>query len=348
MSKPTEPVPRGGPAPRIPGRYKLAPEDFVVEEVPAYEPSGEGEHLFVWVEKTGISTFDLVARMARALGRRDRDLGYAGMKDARAVTRQWISVDGVDEQKVRALDIDGVKVLETRRHKNKLKLGHLRGNRFTVLLAGAAVVHEDAVRTNLTDLEQRGVPNYFGEQRFGKRGANLEKGLRILEGNPRKAARTMPRRLLGLVVSAVQSEVFNRVLIDRRDELDTMHAGDVAWLHKNGACFVVEDPEQEQGRCEAFEISPSGPLPGPKMLRAQGVVDERETAALRAIGLEYETFGKMPYGTHDGARRPLRVAVGTPGVEVVPRGLQVSFELPRGAYATTVLRELLDDCPWFG
>jgi tRNA pseudouridine13 synthase len=142
--------------------------------------------------------------------------------------------------------------------------------------------------------------------------------------------------------------VFNRVLIERREELDVLRVGDVAWLHKNGACFVVEGPEKEQARCDAFEISPSGPLPGPKMLRAQATVGEVEQEALRAVGLDYETFGKMPYGTHEGARRPLRVTVGAPCVEVDERGLRVSFELPRGAYATTVLRELLEDCPWFG
>ena len=154
--------------------------------------------------------------------------------------------------------------------------------------------------------------------------------------------------LLSLVVSAVQSEVFNRVLIERRDAIGRLRAGDVAWLHRNGACFLVEDAAAEQARCDAFEISPSGPLPGPKMLRAVGEVGEIEEAALRAIDLDFEIFGKMPYGTHDGARRPLRVPVGEPRLEVEEGGLRVSFELPRGAYATTVLRELLEECPWFG
>lgn len=331
----------------MPGRYKRVAADFVVEEVPAYEPCGEGEHLYLWVEKTGLSTFDAVSALARALRRRDREFGFAGMKDARAVARQWISIDRVDEQAVRDLRIDGLAVLEMRRHRNKLKMGHLRGNRFTILLAGSRAEHAEAVSANLAFLVERGVPNYFGEQRFGKRGANLAKGLRILRGNPRKAARSMPRRLLSLVVSAVQSEVFNRVLIERREHTGQLRLGDVAWLHRNGAAFVVEDVQAEQSRCDAFEVSPSGPLPGPKMLRARDGAEEVEEAAMRSVGLDYEIFGKMPYGTHDGARRPLRVPVREPRAEVEDAGIRVSFELPRGAYATAVLRELLVECPWF-
>lgn len=348
MRKPTEPVRRGGPAPAIPGRIKRAPEHFVVEEVPAYEPSGEGEHLFLWIEKVGLSTLDAVSALGRALGKRDREFGFAGMKDARAVTRQWISIAGVDAERARNLELEGLRVLDARPHRNKLKLGHLHGNRFHVVVAGAAEEHADAARQNLADLAERGVPNYFGEQRFGKRGANLDKGLRILHGNPRKAARTMPRRLLGLVVSAVQSEVFNRVLIARIGEIDRVRGGDVAWIHRNGACFVVEDEAAEQPRCASFEISPSGPLPGPKTLWPEGEVAEIERGVLADLELDPEIFAKMPYGTHEGARRPLRVALSAPDVGMHADGLCLSFELPRGAYATCVTRELLASSPWFG
>ncbi len=339
---------RGGPAPKIPGRSKVVPGDFMVEEVAAYEPCGDGEHLYLWIEKTGVSTFDAVSRLARALGRRDKEFGYAGMKDAQAVTRQWISIGGVEEEAVRDLQLDGVVILEARRHRNKLKLGHLKGNRFSILVRGAGAEHADDALRNLTDMEKRGVPNYFGEQRFGKRGANLDKGLRILRGNPRKAARTMPRRLLNLVVSAVQSEVFNRVLARRIQELDRIQPGDVAWLHRNGASFVVEDAAVEQPRCDAFEISPSGPLPGPKMLRAEGAVGDLEAEVLGELDLSLDIFGKMPYGTHEGARRPLRVPLNGPAVTTDDGGVRLSFELPRGSYATAALREILRDNPWFG
>ena len=123
---------------------------------------------------------------------------------------------------------------------------------------------------NLAELEQVGVPNYFGEQRFGKRGANLDKGLEIMRGDVMGAARRMPRRVFGLVLSAVQSEVFNRVIAKRVDRLGTVLDGDLATLHKNGATFTVEDPAQEQPRADALELSPSGPMPGPDMMVPSG------------------------------------------------------------------------------
>ncbi len=348
MLKPTRPVPRRCGGAPIPGRYKVESRDFAVEEVPAYEPSGAGEHLFLWVEKTGISTLDAVALLARALGRREREFGIAGLKDAQAVARQWVSIHGVDEARARGLSLDGVQVLEVRRHGNKLKLGHLRGNRFAVLIEGAGPEHADAARATLAALAAHGAPNYFGEQRFGKRGANVENGLRVLRADPRRAVGRMSRRLLNLLVSAVQSEVFNRVLISRLPTLDRLLDGDVAYLHRNGACFVVEDAAAEQPRCERFEISPSGPLPGPELLRARGVPGELEDAAMQAMALEPALFARMPRATHEGARRPLRVPVAQARVEVEARGLRLWFALPRGAYATSVLREVLADCPWFG
>lgn len=349
VPKPTEPVPRSDPALRVRGRYKEASADFVVEEVPAYEPSGEGDHTYLWIEKEGLSTFDAVRALAEALHRREAEFGFAGMKDAHAVTRQWISIERADPARLRDLALPGVRVLDVRRHRNKLKLGHLRGNRFAIRLAGTSAADAPRAERLLHELARVGAPNYFGEQRFGKRGANLDKGLRILHGNPHQAARTMPKRLLGLVVSAVQSEVFNRVVIRRLGELGTVQRGDVAWLHHNGACFLVEDEAREQPRCESFEISPSGPLPGPRLLEARGRPGEVEAEVLAEMELDRAIFGKMPHGTHEGARRPLRVPVVAPRVEVDGSGeLRVSFELPRGSYATAVLRELLVETPWFG
>jgi tRNA pseudouridine13 synthase len=288
-----------------------------------------------------------VELIADALGRRQKEFGFAGLKDAQAVARQWITLQGADPAAVEALDIPGVRVLRVTRHGNKLKIGHLRGNRFRIRLRGSGAAQAESVQAQLAHLAAHGVPNFFGEQRFGKRGANLDKGLRILRGNPRKAARTMPRRLLNLIVSAVQSEAFNRVLNRRLETLDRVLPGDVAWLHRNGACFLVEHAESEQIRCDAFEISPSGPLPGPRLLQAQGEPGRIEREVLAELELDGQMFAKMPHGTHLGARRPLRVPLGEPAVEVEDGELAVAFALPAGAYATAVLRELLDDVPWF-
>ena len=342
-------MPRGGPAPRVDAVYKATPADFLVEEIPAYAPSDDGTHTYMWVQKEGIGTLDAVRELARALSRREKEFGYAGLKDARAIARQWISIEHVDDGELSRLQLPSIEILDVRRHQNKLKLGHLAGNRFRILLRDASAAAAADVLTNLQFLAASGAPNYFGEQRFGKRGANLDKGLRILwAGNPKRASHTMPRRLFNLVISAVQSEVFNRVLCARMPTLDRLQTGDVAWIHDNGACFLVTDAATEQPRHDAFEISPTGPLPGPKMLQPGGEVAELESTALQELDLTPEVFGRMPHKTHEGARRPLRVPVLSPEVEVVDVGLQVSFQLPPGCYATTVLRELLVHTPWFG
>lgn len=319
---------------------------MVVEQA-LYPPAGSGEHLWLRVRKRGIATMAAVARLAEALRRPEREFGYAGLKDAFAITEQWISIGGVPDAAVAALQIEGLEVIEVSRHGNKLKLGHLRGNHFDILLRGVDPAHVDALRQNLAALERDGCPNYFGEQRFGKRGANLDKGMRILRGNPRQAARAIPKRLLRLLISAVQSEVFNRVLVQRLDRIAVLLPGDVAILHRNGAAFAVQDVALEQPRCAAFEISPSGPLPGPKCLVASGEPGAMEAAALAALDLDPALFGNVPHGTNDGERRPLRVQVTDPELSAEGDGVRLRFALPKGSYATAVLRELLEEPPWF-
>jgi tRNA pseudouridine13 synthase len=346
--KPMRPVPRGGPAPRFDGRYKMTPEDFAVDELPAYEPSGQGDHVWLWVEKRGLSTLDLLRELGAALGCDEREFGVAGLKDAQAVSRQWVSIERADPRRCAGLRGERFAVLDVRRHGNKLRLGHLRGNRFVVTLRRTPPEALAAAQANLAALAARGVPNYFGEQRFGKRGANLAKGLEVLRGNARAMAARMPRRVFGLVLSAVQSEVFNRVLIARIATCDRLLPGDVAFRHDNGSSFVVADPAAEQARVQALAISPSGPMPGPQLLAAQGEPAAIEAAALAALGLEPAAFAGLPFRLCRGERRPLRVPLGQPAVEAVDGGLRVRFELPRGAYATSVLRELLTETIWFG
>ncbi len=352
MLKPTRPVPRGGPAPRFAGRYKVAPADFAVDEVPAYEPSGSGDHTWLWVEKTGMSTLDLLHELARALDRDERAFGIAGLKDAQAVSRQWVSIEHVDRGACAGLHGERFRVLDVTAHGNKLRMGHLRGNRFAITLRGTAPGDVEHARSSLADLERRGVANWFGEQRFGKRGANLQKGLDVLRGDARAFAARMPRRVFGLVLSAVQSEVFNRVVIARLDTLGTLLPGDLAFRHDNGSVFAVGDAGDAaaaQPRADALEVSPSGPMPGPDMLDPRGDVARIEREVLDALGLSGETFAKLPFRLCRGERRPLRVPVrAATAAPAGPDALRVSFELPRGAYATSVLRELLVDTIWFG
>lgn len=348
MLKPTLPVPRALPAPRIAGRYKVAPEDFVVVEEDLYAPSGTGDHTWLRVKKRGLSTLQAVEHLARALGRRARDFGFAGLKDAFAVTEQWISLEHADPAAVSALELQDIEIVTVTRHGNKLRPGHLRGNRFSILLRGLAPDSLPALRTNLTVLEETGVPNYFGEQRFGKRGANLSKGLELLHGDLARAARRIPKKLLTLLLAAVQSEVFNRVLVRRLDRFATLLDGDVAVLHGNGAVFLVEDAAQEQPRCATFELSPSGPMPGPKCVRAGGEPGAMEAAVLAELDLDPQLFGKSPHASNEGERRALRMQVRDVTVNAEADDVRLGFALPRGGYATAVLRELLEDPPWFG
>lgn len=335
------------PAPRVPGCYKARPEDFEVEELPAYEPDGDGTHTWLWIEKTGLSTLAAIEAIAQTLGAKKRDFGFAGMKDAQAVTRQWVSIEHVDPERCNHLVIAGVRVLRVARHPNKLKPGHLRGNRFSILIREVAAASEQAMRENLAWCAQKGVPNYFGEQRFGKRGANLEQGLAILRSEkPKRKAYKLAPRILKLKLSAVQSEVFNRVLARRIETLDRILDGDLAWVHASGASFTVHDPAADQPRCDAFEISPTGPLPGPKMLRAKGEVGELEDEVMAELELAPEAFGFLR--SHPGGRRPLRTRLFDADVEVTDAGIRLRFGLDTGCYATSVLRQLLQDPPWFG
>lgn len=345
--KPMRPVPRGCGAGLFDGRYKVEPEDFVVEEVPAYEPSGDGQHVWLWVEKRGLSTLDMLKEFGRQLGRHEKSFGIAGLKDARAISRQWVSVDLGDERACRELDGDGFRVLKVSRHGNKLRLGHSRGNRFEIVLRNCSDGALEIAQANLAELAEKGVPNYFGEQRFGKRGANLPKGLEALRGDARQMSRRMPRRVFGLVLSAVQSELFNRVVMKRLDRLGTILPGDLAQLHKNGAVFTVEDPDKEQPRADALELSPSGPMPGPDMMVPSGEPLELELQALEELGLSGEEFNDLPFGLARGERRPLRCPLKSPSARAHEHGVHVGFTLPKGSYATSVLRELLTDTIWF-
>jgi tRNA pseudouridine13 synthase len=167
----------------IGGVIKERPEDFFVQELPLYEASGEGEHVYCEIQKVGLSTFDVVHRLADALGVPQRDIGYAGMKDARAVTRQLFSILGTSEEAVMGVKIPNVQVQWARRHGNKLRLGHLGANRFAIKIRSVQPTDVVRVRPIVRILEARGMPNYFGEQRFGRRGNNDQLGAALIRGD---------------------------------------------------------------------------------------------------------------------------------------------------------------------
>jgi tRNA pseudouridine13 synthase len=386
--------------PGVGGRIKEKPEDFQVEEIPLYLPSGEGEHTYLEIEKKGITTLEAIRRLARFAAIPEREIGYAGMKDAGAVTRQTISLPRVAPERFLNLELPGVRAISARLHKNKLKLGHLAGNRFRIRVAGVATDAQEKAGAIMAVLRERGVPNYFGAQRYGAQGnypmvgralllgdykgaidcimgdpgavkderwqnaitsyhnGNLPESLALfpvycrterdllvrLVRNPtdyEKALHAVNVRLRRLYLSAYQSALFDRVLDARLTGLDRVMEGDLAYKHLNGACFLVEDAGVEAPRAELFEISPTGPLFGCKMTMPQGAPLELERRLFGEEGITLERFAMSGGLRMEGERRPLRIELKDPVAEMEDAALVLEFSLPRGSYATSVLREIM-------
>ena len=328
--------------PGIGGVLRTVPEDFIVDEIGAYSPSGAGDHVFVRVEKRGLTTAHAVQRIARALGVGERDIGVAGMKDRHAVTRQWLSLPPpVTPEQALALSIEDVRVLEAVRHGHKLRTGHVRANRFVLRVRGVGPevgVAEARARAILDVLAKPpGAPNFYGEQRFGREGDNAARGRELLAGG--KPPRD--RKLARLLVSALQSELFNAWLTARMtDGLYTrVLAGDV--LHKlGGGMFTCDDAATDEARLAAGELVVTGPMFGDTMRAAAGDAAAREDAILAAAGLARDSFASVR-AIAEGTRRDASIQVGEPSVTADGETLEVAFTLPGGAYDTTVMREVM-------
>jgi tRNA pseudouridine13 synthase len=320
------------------GRLKTEPEDFRVEELPAYLPSGEGEHLYLWIEKRGHDTAWVAKALAHHVGLPVTEIGYAGMKDRHAVTRQLFSLPARVEAKLADFAAEGVTVHWAKRHGNKLRSGHLKGNRFEIRIRGAT--RPEQAEPILRALQQRGVPNYFGEQRFGRARQNAEFGKLLIRGERLPARPDRFQRKLYL--SAFQSELFNRALAERisAGTFARALAGDVMKKLETGGEFVCEDPVVDQPRVDAFELSPAGPMFGPEMTAAQGGVAEAERRLLEAEGVTLSDF-QRGRGETQGARRPYRLPLRELSVTREGDDVRVAFELPRGSYATVVLDEVM-------
>jgi tRNA pseudouridine13 synthase len=317
------------------------PEDFVVDEIPLYAPSGEGGHTFVRVEKTDATTEEVARALARAAGVAPRDVGYAGRKDRRAVTRQWLSVPDLDPERALALELPRARVLEAARHPHKLRIGHLRANRFEIALRGLDAAVAVRARARLARFETVGFPNRFGSQRFGREGDNAARGAALLTGRER----VRDRRAARFLVSALQASVFNHVLAHRPLPHDVLECGDVAQVEASGGLFVVEDLAREAPRAAAFEISPTGPIFGTREIEPRGEPLARERASLAAHGIDPDVPPVPPAGLRmHGARRSLRArpeAASLASGEAETWILYVT--LGPGCYATTLVEELLRD-----
>ena len=312
------------------------PEDFQVEELPLYPPSGEGSHTFVRIEKRLRTTEEVARELARAAGVAAREIGYAGRKDRMSVSSQWFSVPGLPPERAEELELREARVLEAAAHPHKLRTGHLAGNRFALVVRDAPAERLAGAAERLATLVARGMPNRFGGQRFGREGDNAEQGLRVLTGE----LRMRDRRRARFLVSALQAAVFNAVLEARLPDLVTLEAGDVAVLHESGGLFLVEDPAAEAPRAEAFEISATGPIFGTKVLAPAGAVAERERRVAASLGVPERL--EPPRGVRlRGARRPLRVRPGDAETELRDGALHLRFTLPPGSFATELVEAVL-------
>lgn len=397
------------------GKIKVRPEDFLVDEIPLYDPDGKGEHLYLGIQKTNVAHGELVACLRKHFGVLERDIGFAGMKDKVGITRQTVSVHVLSDPPTTDIGHARIHVLWAARHRNKIRRGHLAGNRFSIRIREVDPLKAPIVQRTLRALEQSGVPNYFGSQRFGYRCNNHLVGAALLHGDWKRmldhllgtkggsfpdyqrerrelydagkfeqsaglwTAADRAERIactalakgrknkdavakigesgLSFWISALQSAMFNRVLDWRLEQglLTSLIEGDLAWKHATAGIFPVTAPELASGelpaRLKAMEISPSGPLWGTGMMQppppdagGESRVADIEREALQASGIPMELMlnGRR---SPEGGRRPLRTILKNPeiesGLDEHGQYIRVAFDLPRGAYATVVLREIM-------
>ena len=331
-----------GSLPGIGGRIRSEPEDFRVEELPLYLPCGQGEHLYVRVTKRLLSTPDLVRRVSSTVGVKMQGIGTAGLKDAKAVTTQMLSLHAATEERVARLKTDdhilAVEVLG--RHRNRLRPGHHAGNRFQLVVRDVNAAAAAAVPQVLEQLLRRGIPNYFGPQRQGKSGDNYQLGAALLADAAKREKMSRAKRMWFL--NTFQSHLFNHLLARRIDRIDRMLVGDWAMKMENGACFPVEDAAVEQPRADRFEISPTGILFGSRVSWATGEPGDIERAVVVEQGSSPESLVEAAKSCgFRGERRSLRVPLADLEWKLEPSALTLAFSLPPGAYATSVLRELM-------
>ena len=330
-------LPRAYGAAPLTAELRLVPEDFRVDEILGYDADGEGEHALLWVEKRGANT-DWVAReLARFASVPPLNVGYAGLKDRHAVTRQAFTVQlaGKPDPDWSVFPHAEVKVLASTRHKRKLKRGALRGNRFILVLRD---VQGDRVRTEevLQAMVAHGVPNYFGEQRFGREGGNVEQARAMFAG------RRVDRDKRSILLSAARSHIFNSVLAARveQDAWSKPLEGEIWSLAGSRSWFGPEPFDDALAvRLAQGDIHPSGPLWGQGEPPTTSVVGNLEREVAAANG---DLAAGLAAARMDQERRPLRLLPKELRWRwLEDNALELSFELPAGAYATVVARELI-------
>lgn len=399
----------------IGGEIRKKYDDFYVEEIPESKPTGTGPNTWIFIEKIGRNTLDVVLDIAREYKLSRKRMGFAGMKDKAAVTRQWICVSNMEPENLQELEekLYNVKILEITRNEKKLRIGQLLGNKFKILIRNTPDPEKDSVTSQeiLTKLTETGVPNYYGWQRFGKKRPNthvvgkflvqndLKGAVDSYIGNPypeesehiqnarqlydegkyleayesmpagmryekmmlrelmreykkkqelddnsyMKALRSLPKPLSRMFVHAYQSYLFNWVVSERAKlGVDKYVEGDI--LIDNDEHLIHEfNPEDVQEQIKDFQAHPTAPLYGTKVPLAEGEIGEIERRVLAEEDLKLEDFTvpKMPkLGSH-GLRRAVRFKVWDTTAECTDEGVLLGFSIPKGCYATAVLREVM-------
>jgi tRNA pseudouridine13 synthase len=326
--------------PDLEARLRVQPEDFEVEEELGFMPAGSGAHLLLQVRKVNANTQHVARQLARFSGCRVAEVGYAGLKDRRAVAVQWFSVPRrPQERDWSAMKSPEFTVLSCAAHTRKLPRGALAGNRFAIrlrsaepALSGAELAAQLAPRLAL--LESRGVPNYFGPQRFGRAGANLARINTPLA--------ELARFERGFVLSAARALIFNAVLAQRVQAYSwgQLQRGDVVNLDGRGSVFALEQEADEslRLRCEALQVHPTGPMWGRGTPLSAAAVAQREAQVADTYPLAAQLCVQAGLRAE---RRSLRLPVRELRTEAEPAALRLHFRLPRGSFATAVLRELV-------
>ncbi len=333
--------------------FAPSPRDFVVEEIPLYDWAGEGEHLILFVRKKELTTWEMVKIFSEYLGIRQREIGYAGLKDKHAMTMQYISIPAGYESKVEHFAHEQIKILKATRHTNKIRIGHLKGNRFSLRFKKVMGIQQAKIDSVLDWIETNGIPNYFGNQRFGMRGDNWQEGQAIVKGKRRER----DRRTRVFLISAYQSKLFNDWL-SRRIEISRLlesfgeseveqvaglasgtlsgtkrqqhffkiFSGDVMMHYPYGRIFHAENTAEEAVKFSAHDRAPTGLIPGQKVLHAEGAARHIESVYDAAIG-------------ESGSRRYAWIWPREITRKYLPEKAhyELGFFLPKGAYATNLV-----------
>lgn len=325
--------------PTLSGVIRTSPEDFKVDEKFAFDFTGEGEHALIHIEKTDTNTDWLARQIAEVSGLKKGDVSYAGLKDRKAVTTQWFSVwlPGKPDPDWSLLNSENIKVLDSCRHNRKLRRGSLLGNQFTLIVRDVEGDASD-LKHRMNTIKQNGVPNYFGEQRFGIDGRNLEKAEIMFAGKREK-----DRFKRSIYLSAARSAMFNDILSQRVEINKWANGmqGDVMLLDNSHSYFLATDIDDEiNRRLYEHDIHPSGPLWGRGELLSKLGVAELENK----LPDKFEVFDVgLKNARLDQDRRSLRLSVNDLQWNYDPDNklLELSFFLPAGGYATAVLREII-------